>query len=69
MTGNIEDIRARLWAKAAEGEETAEIYRREARAVFEQDGMMAAGLLLDAAYANDHDDAAQETILRDLELA
>ena len=69
MTGNIEDIRARLWAKAAEGEETAEIYRREARAVFEQDGMMAAGLLLDAAYANDHDDVAQETILRDLELA
>lgn len=63
------DIRAGLMAPACEGEETAEIYRREARAVFENDRENAAALLIDAAYANDRDDNPVETIVRDLQLA
>ncbi len=43
------DIRAGLLVPAGEGEETAEIYRREARAVYETDRESAAALLLDAA--------------------
>lgn len=70
MTGNFEaEIKAGLFAKALDGEETAEIYRREARAVYESDRIAAAALLLDAAYANEHDEACEESILRDLNLA
>ncbi|MBQ9395571.1 MAG: hypothetical protein IJU23_08650 [Proteobacteria bacterium] len=63
------DIRAGLLVPAGEGEETAEIYRREARAVYETDREAAAALLLDAAYANDRDDNPVESIVRDLRLA
>ncbi len=63
------DIKSGLFAPAGEGEETAEIYRREARAVYEHDRESAAALLLDAAYANDRDENAPDVIVRDLHLA
>ena len=64
-----DEIRTGLFAPAGEGEETAEIYRREARAIYESDRQAAASLLLDAAYANDRDDNPAEVIVRDLKLA
>ena len=52
MAGKALDIKAALWAKAQEGEETAEVFRREARAIYEKDAESAAAFLLDAAFAN-----------------
>lgn len=63
------DIKSALWAKAQEGEETAEIFRREARAIYENDAESAAAFLLDAAYANEHDGAPDDVVRRDLALA
>lgn len=63
------DIKTALWEKAKEGEETAEIYRREARAAYEKDAEAAAAFLLDAAYANEHDGASPRSVARDLALA
>ncbi len=68
MASDIE-IRSGLLAPAGEGEETAEIYRREARAIYDRDKEGAAALLIDAAYANDRDDNPVDSILRDLNLA
>lgn len=62
-------LESQLFEEAKEGEETAEVYRKEARAIYKKDPHAAAALLLDAAYANDHEDAAVQTILRDLSLA
>ena len=59
MAGKALDIKAALWAKAQEGEETAEVFRREARAIYEKDAESAAAFLLDAAFANEHDDASE----------
>ncbi|MCL2325015.1 MAG: hypothetical protein FWC40_00720, partial [Proteobacteria bacterium] len=63
------DIRTALFASGGEGEETAEIYRREARALYETRPADAAAMLIDAAYANDRDDAPTEIVVRDLMLA
>lgn len=69
MAGKALDIKAALWAKAQEGEETAEVFRREARAIYEKDAESAAAFLLDAAFANEHDDASDDSVCRDLALA
>ncbi len=66
---HIIDIEAGLMAPAGEDEETAEIYRREARACYGHDKISAAALLLDAAYANERDEAPEDDIVRDLVLA
>ena len=63
------EIKTALYAPAAEGEETAEIYRREARSILDSDREATAALILDAAYANDRDEAPVEDIVRDLNLA
>ncbi|MBQ4360467.1 MAG: hypothetical protein II767_09435 [Proteobacteria bacterium] len=63
------DIQAGLFAPPGEGEETAEVYRREAQVLYRSDREAAAGLLLDAAYANDRDENPCEVIVRDLRLA
>ena len=63
------EIQAGLFSPACEGEETAEIYRREARVLYKTDQEGAAALLLDAAYANDRDEAPIEAITRDIKLA
>ena len=63
------DIQTGLFAPAGEGEETAEVYRREAQVLYRSDREAAAGLLLDAAYANDRDENPCEVIVRDLRLA
>ena len=63
------EIKKALFAPANEGEETAEIYRREARVIYQDDKEGAASLLIDAAYANDRDDNPPEVIVRDLKLA
>ncbi len=63
------DIEAGLMAPAGEDEETAEIYRREARSSYANDKISTAALLLDAAYANERDEAPEEDIVRDLMLA
>ena len=63
------EILAALNAVAAADEETAEIYRREARALLKTDREATAALLLDAAYANDRDEAPVEDIVRDLNIA
>ena len=63
------DIESGLMAPAGEDEETAEIYRREARASVGQDKVATAALLLDAAFANERDEAPEEDIVRDLLLA
>lgn len=63
------EILAGLNTPSGEGEETAEIYRREARAKYGIDNENAATHLLDAAYANDRDDNPVDVIVRDLKLA
>ncbi|MBQ9244579.1 MAG: hypothetical protein IJ165_15375 [Proteobacteria bacterium] len=63
------DIQTGLFAPPGEGEETAEVYRREAQVLYRSDREAAAGLLLDAAYANDRDENPCEVIVRDLRLA
>lgn len=63
------DIRAALMVPAAAGQETAEIFRREARALYETAPQDAAAMLLDAAYANDRDDVECDVVVRDLMLA
>ncbi len=60
------DVIASLETQALEGEETAEIYRREARALYEHNPVRAATMLIDAAYANDRDEAVTASIVRDL---
>lgn len=63
------DIKENLNAPLLEGEETAEIYRREARALYETSPHRAAVKLVDAAYANDHDENSVASVLRDLKTA
>ena len=63
------EIKKALFAPANDGEETAEIYRREARVIYQDDKEAAAALLMDAAYANDRDDNPPEVIIRDLKTA
>lgn len=63
------DVKEYLNIPAQEGEETAEIYRREARAIYETAPLKAAVKLIDAAYANEHDEADREPIIRDLKTA
>ena len=49
--------------------ETAAIYRREAKALYKNSPERAAIMLLNAAYANERDDRPDERILRDLSMA
>lgn len=61
-----QDVHAALFEAPGQGEETGEIYRAEARALYEREPERAAWMLLDAAYANERDEAAPAVILRDL---
>lgn len=66
MTELLCDVKTSLETPALEGEETAEIYRREAKALYETNAVRAAKMLIDAAYANDRDEAVSSSIVRDL---
>lgn len=66
---NESEIILGMNAQGQEGEETAEIYRREARESFGHDRERAASFLLDAAYANEHDEAQEASVVRDLRLS
>ncbi len=61
-----QDVHAALFEPASKSEETAEIYRAEARALYEREPEKAAWMLLDSAFTNERDDAQPAVILRDL---